>query len=93
MFAHLWPLPPAMRRQPTRSTGPLRVAGAIALGLLAGGCVATGRPITGADPSNPTARVAATTYRSVVSGYVSQRPVEPAPWREQNERVTPPPKH
>jgi hypothetical protein len=35
------------------------------------------------------ASVPPTTYRSVLSGYRSQRPVEPASWREQNERVAP----
>jgi hypothetical protein len=28
----------------------------------------------------------------VLGGYVSQRPVEPAPWRERNERVAPQPR-
>lgn len=43
----------------------------------------------GPDPSEPDARVPAAGYRPVASGYVSQRPVEPAPWRQQNDRVTP----
>jgi len=33
--------------------------------------------------------VPAATYRPVLGGYVSQRPVDPAPWREQNDRVAP----
>jgi hypothetical protein len=40
-------------------------------------------------PADPGARGSATSYRSVLGGYVSQRPVEPAPWREQNDRVAP----
>lgn len=43
----------------------------------------------GPDPSEPSVRVPAVGYRPVVSGYVSQRPVEPAPWRQQNDRVAP----
>jgi len=46
-------------------------------------------PISGANPSRSDARVPAVTYRSVLDGYTSQRPVAPAPWREQNDRVTP----
>jgi hypothetical protein len=61
--------------------------------LLAAACVsAPERPYAGPDPSDPTARVPAVAYRSAVSGHVSQRPVEPASWREQNERVAPRPR-
>lgn len=41
------------------------------------------------NPSNPQARVKPAAYRGVLGGYTSQRPVEPLPWRERNERVTP----
>jgi hypothetical protein len=47
------------------------------------------RPLAGPDPSDPTVRVRATEYRPVLGSYAAQRPVEPAPWREQNERVAP----
>ena len=47
------------------------------------------RPATGPDPSDPKVRVPAAAYRPILGGYTSQRPVEPAPWRERNERVTP----
>lgn len=50
---------------------------------------APGVPTAGPDPSDPKVRVPAATYRSVLDGYTRQRPVEPAPWREQNERVAP----
>lgn len=64
--------------------------GAVLLCLLTSACVSTPeRPTASRDPSDPTARAPATTYRSVLGGYVSQRPVEPAPWREQNDRVAP----
>ena len=46
-------------------------------------------PVAGPDPADPQVRVPATAYRPVLGGYSSQRPVEPAPWRERNERVAP----
>ena len=63
--------------------------GAVLLCLLTSACFSTPeRPVAGPDPSDPNARTPAT-YRPVLGGYVSQRPVEPAPWREQNDRVAP----
>ena len=50
------------------------------------------RPSIGADPADPAARVPAVRYRSTIGPYTSQRPVEPAPWGEQNERVAPEPR-
>jgi hypothetical protein len=47
------------------------------------------RPLARPDPSDPATRVPPASYRSTLGGYSSQRPVEPAPWREQNERVAP----
>ncbi len=38
------------------------------------------------------ARVPPSAYRSTLGSYTSQRPVEPTPWREQNERIAPSPK-
>jgi hypothetical protein len=92
MFAHLCAPPSAMRRQRRRSINTLRAVGIVTLGLLGTVCAVTTRPIAGADPSDPDVRVPAVAYRSVVGGYVSRRPVAPAPWREQNERITPPTK-
>lgn len=67
-----------------------RVACVVALGLLVSACFAAPeRPFAGPDPSDPKTRVPAATYRPVLGGYVSQRPVDPAPWREQNDRVAP----
>ena len=64
--------------------------GAILLCLLTSACFSTPeRPAAGPDPSDPKARAPATAYRPVLGGYVSQRPVEPAPWRQQNDRVAP----
>lgn len=64
--------------------------GTLLLCLLTSACFSTAeRPISGPDPSDPHVRAPATAYRPVLGGYVSQRPVEPAPWREQNDRVAP----
>jgi len=49
-------------------------------------------PLAAADPSDPGTRAPPVGYRSTVDSYKSQRPVEPAPWGEQNERVAPRPK-
>ena len=68
-----------------------RAAMVLALGTLTPGCTAAPKsPVTGPDPSNSTARTAPATYRSTVAPYVSRRPVEPAAWQEQNQRVAPP---
>jgi hypothetical protein len=40
-------------------------------------------------PADPDARVRPAPYRSVTSGYVSRRPVEPQPWRGRNDAVAP----
>lgn len=61
-----------------------------ACALLAQGCAANPpRPLQGAVASNPAARVPLTAYRPVLGTYSSQRPVEPTPWRERNDRVVP----
>lgn len=61
--------------------------------LLMTSCSATPeRLLAGASPDDPGISVPATSYRSVLAGYASQRPVAPAPWRERNERVAPAPK-
>ncbi len=60
-------------------------AGALTLG----GCLATTAPLAGADPADPSARVAGTAYRSTVAPYISLRPVAPSSWREQNDRAAP----
>ena len=60
--------------------------------LLAGCADAPRTPAAGPDPADPGARVPRVDYRSTVGTYRSQRPVDPAPWVEQNERVAPAPK-
>lgn len=65
-------------------------AGVTVLSLLAGACsAAPERFSAGLAAADASARVPVATYRSVVRGYVSQRPVEPVSWQQQNERVAP----
>jgi hypothetical protein len=40
-------------------------------------------------PADPHARIRTTPYRSVTTGYVSRRPVEPQQWRGRNDAVAP----
>lgn len=65
----------------------LATFGAIALTS----CAPPAPPLAGLDPSDPAAPVSGVGYRSTVGGYRSQRPAEPQPWIEQNQRVAPQP--
>jgi hypothetical protein len=68
----------------------VRIVVVLALAAPAAGCVgAPTSPFAGANPADPAAPVKRTGYRSTIEPYTRQRPVEPAPWREQNERVVP----
>lgn len=42
-------------------------------------------PVAGSRASDPSAAAPAATYRSVIGSYTSRRPVDPTPWRDQNE--------
>jgi hypothetical protein len=65
----------------------------LCVALLAQGCrTDPPAPTAGRDPSDPRAPVARSTYQSTLGSYSSQRPVEPTPWREQNQGVAPGPK-
>jgi hypothetical protein len=65
----------------------------LAFAALAAGCAQSPpQPLAGPNPANPSVPTRPVVYRSTVAPYTSQRPVEPAPWRGQNERVAPQPK-
>jgi len=64
----------------------------IACALLAACAEAPRVPVAGPAPDDPGARSPRVDYRSTVGSYKSQRPVDPAPWGAQNERVAPAPK-
>lgn len=67
-----------------------RIMAVICLGLFTVACAsAPDQLIAGTDPADPSIRVPSTRYHPVLSGYVSQRPVAPKPWREQNDSVAP----
>ena len=90
MSVRFWATSAVFNRQSTRLFQRRYRAVLLAGALTAlAGCSTPPRPLAGLDPSDPNARVPATAYRPVLRGYVSQRPVEPAPWREQNDRVAP----
>jgi hypothetical protein len=56
------------------------------------GCVATPMsPFAGPDPSDASARIPAVSYHSTIGFFATQRPVEPAAWKKENEPVTPAP--
>ncbi len=91
MFAHLWMRGAALRRRPSASL--LAIAALLGASVLLQACsAAPSAPLAGPDPADPKAPVAPTAYRSAIGTYKSERPVEPRPWREQNEGVTPAPK-
>jgi len=63
------------------------------LGVLTSACGTEPlQPYAGRHPADPTVPVPRARYSSPIGSYVSQRPTEPRPWREQNEQVAPQPK-
>jgi len=82
-----------VRRAVRIHSTPLTTIAVAAATALASACSAERPvPLAGPDPSDPRARTPAASYRSTVAPYESLRPVEPAPWHEQNRQVTPQPK-
>ena len=70
----------------------LPVTAGMLVALLQGCSAMSASPWSGPGPSDPSVPVPPANHRSAIAGYASQRPVEPRPWREQNERVAPAPK-
>jgi hypothetical protein len=64
----------------------------IAVTLLTAACKPLSYPLAGGDPSDPSVPVPPVRYQSSLGSYERHRPVNPAPWRQQNEQVTPQPK-
>jgi len=60
-----------------------------AFAILLAACAATPPAPSLTAAADPNARVPAARYSSVTAPYTSQRPVEPQPWRERNQRVAP----
>ncbi|MFK0205698.1 hypothetical protein [Agrobacterium sp. NPDC090283] len=64
----------------------------VAAPLLLGGCTATSMMNDAAsydDAANPTLGVAPPRYQTPVSGYTARMPVDPKPWRDQNDAQAP----
>jgi hypothetical protein len=58
--------------------------------FLTAACAAsTAGPVAGLDAADPETPVPPVRTANALGGYVSQRPVDPAPWRQQNQNVTP----
>ena len=90
MFAHVRTRPADIGRQRMRSIRRFAaLVAAAAVAPLAACSPPPPAPFAGPDPSDPRARVPAVAYRPAVAPYASQRPVEPLPWREQNDRIAP----
>jgi hypothetical protein len=64
---------------------------AVAAGLLSASLPST-VALAGGGPADPSAKVKGVGYRSTIAPYTSLRPVAPAPWRDRNDSVAPPPK-
>lgn len=62
----------------------------VGLPLLVGGCTSTLPPDVLASADVEKADITRTSpYQSPISGYVARRPVDPKPWRRQNELQSP----
>ena len=94
MLAQLGAILAAVRLVVERLYGiKFRISAGLFVGaLLLGGCTPTRVPLAGADPADPSGRVAGVGYRSTLAPYNSLRPTAPSSWRGQNDRVAPAPK-
>jgi hypothetical protein len=70
----------------------MQFASVFLLALLIAACAHAPTPFLSQNPSDPHAAVPPVRHTSALRTYQSQRPVDPVPWREQNERVAPRPK-
>ncbi|WP_035980680.1 hypothetical protein [Bradyrhizobium sp. STM 3843] len=61
----------------------------VATAIGTAGCLPTAMTLGGADPADPTARVAPVQYRAITAPYSSLRPAAPTSWRERNDAVAP----
>jgi hypothetical protein len=57
-----------------------RILFGLAAALNLGGCLPATLAAVGADPADPNAKVAATTYRSTTAPYAPMRPTTPTAW-------------
>ena len=87
MLAQLGAMPDAVgeavRKLSTRYLVLLAIGGSA---LTLGGCLPTTVPLAGADPSDPSAKVAGVRYRSTVAPYTSLRPAQPLSCHREGRR-------
>jgi hypothetical protein len=70
--------------------GHFRVWAAVTLSAVSlAGCLPNAPPLVGADPADPGAKVAATTYRSTTAPYTAMRPTVPAGWGQNSGTAAP----
>ncbi|MCS3727484.1 hypothetical protein [Bradyrhizobium betae] len=60
--------------------------------LALSGCMPATTYVAAANPADPAAKTARTSYRSTIAPYTGLRPAAPAPWRDRNDAVAPQPK-
>lgn len=60
-----------------------------ALAVLLAACSSVPETSTAGGPADPGARVPRQSYTPVTAGTVDYKPVEPQPWKRQNENVAP----
>jgi hypothetical protein len=62
----------------------------VGLPLIIGGCASTLPPdVIASTDVEQTYSVRPVRYHSPISGYISRQPVDPKPWRQQNEQQSP----
>ncbi|WP_084659899.1 hypothetical protein [Rhizobium sp. IBUN] len=61
----------------------------VGLPLLVGGCASTPPDVIASADVQQTYTVRAIQHRSPISGFAARQPVDPKPWRQQNEQLSP----
>lgn len=80
---------PVLHARAARHRRTVNAAIAATFAMLLAGCAARPAAPSLAAAADPNARVPTARYSSVTAPYTRQRPVEPLPWRERNDRVAP----
>ena len=86
MFAQFWAKRAAVQALARGfHRGKIRIVAGVALAAVGlGGCLQTAPPLVGANPADPSARVAGASYRSTTAPYTRMRPTAPTSWTGQD---------